>query len=139
MEAEDIPNEIRCLYLRFSRVVSSDSHRRPRSAHRLWNHQRLWQPDLRRSCGGRHAARRDQPRLHRRAASKIIPFPGSDAGDPLKYKSGQTVTHPAFGKGMVIESKRRDGAEIVTVAFANKKFGIKELDAEFANMKILDK
>lgn len=47
------------------------------------------------------------------------------------------VEHPAFGKGMVIESKRIDGAEVVSVAFENKKYGIKTMDAEFANMRIL--
>lgn len=69
---------------------------------------------------------------------KIIAFPGGKVENkPLKYQTGMRVEHPAFGKGMVIESKRVDGAEIVTVAFENKKFAIKEMDAEFANMRIL--
>lgn len=70
--------------------------------------------------------------------SKIIAFPGSgDEYEPLKYKSGMRVRHPAFGAGMVIESNRVDGKEIVNVAFENKKFGIKKLDIEFAQMTIL--
>jgi len=70
--------------------------------------------------------------------SKIIPFPGSgNEYEPLKYKSGMRVRHPAFGNGMVIESNRVDGKEIVSVAFENKKFGIKKLDTEFAQMTIL--
>ncbi|GAB5492857.1 MAG: UvrD-helicase domain-containing protein [Phototrophicaceae bacterium] len=70
--------------------------------------------------------------------SKIIAFPGgSVSNDPLKYKSGMRVMHPSFGVGTVIESKRVDGKEIVTVAFENKKFGIKKLDIEFAQMTTL--
>lgn len=69
---------------------------------------------------------------------KIIPFPGSEVeSDPLKFRTGMTVKHPAFGVGMVIESNRIDGKEIVSVAFKNKKFGIKKLDIEFAQMTIL--
>ena len=70
--------------------------------------------------------------------SKIIAFPGgSVSNDPLKYKSNMRVMHPSFGVGTVIESKRVDGNEIVTVAFENKKFGIKQLDTEFAQMTTL--
>jgi DNA helicase-2/ATP-dependent DNA helicase PcrA len=68
---------------------------------------------------------------------KIIPFPGSTS-EPLKHKTGQKVHHAAFGKGIVLDSKRRDGAELVSVLFENKKHGIKSLDAEFANLTILD-
>ncbi len=70
--------------------------------------------------------------------SKIIPFPGGDSEyEPLKFKTGMRVSHPSFGAGMVIESNRVDGKEIVSVAFENKKFGIKKLDTEFAQMTIL--
>lgn len=70
--------------------------------------------------------------------SKIIAFPGGGvSNDPLQYKSGMRVMHPSFGVGTVIESKRVDGKEIVTVAFENKKFGIKQLDTEFAQMTTL--
>lgn len=71
--------------------------------------------------------------------SKIIPFPGGNdtAYEALKFKTGMRVRHPAFGNGMVIESQRVDGKEIVNVAFENKKFGIKKLDTEFAQMTIL--
>jgi DNA helicase-2/ATP-dependent DNA helicase PcrA len=70
--------------------------------------------------------------------SKIVAFPGGKVeNNPLKYQTGMKVEHPAFGKGIVIDSKRVDGSEIVTVAFENKKYAIKTLDAEFANMRIL--
>ena len=69
---------------------------------------------------------------------KIIPFPGSDAGKPLQFDSNMRVRHPAFGTGIVIESKRVDGSEQVTVAFKDKRYGVKTLDAEFASMTILD-
>ncbi len=70
---------------------------------------------------------------------KIIPFPGGAVtNEPLRYGTGMRVQHPAFGVGTVIESKRENQQEIVTVAFENKRFGIKKLDAEFAQMKILD-
>jgi DNA helicase-2/ATP-dependent DNA helicase PcrA len=70
--------------------------------------------------------------------SKIVPFPGGTAGgDPLKYRAGMRVEHSSFGKGKVVMSKRKDGAEIVTVAFEDKRFGVKDLDVEFAAMTIL--
>jgi DNA helicase II / ATP-dependent DNA helicase PcrA len=68
---------------------------------------------------------------------KIIPFPGS-TNEPLKHKTGQKVHHAAFGTGTVLDSKRQDGTEIVSVLFENKKFGIKKLDAEIANLTVLD-
>ena len=70
--------------------------------------------------------------------SKIIAFPGGNvSNDPLQYRTGMRVMHPSFGVGTVIESKRVDGKEIVSVAFENKKFGIKKLDTEFAQMTTL--
>ena len=70
--------------------------------------------------------------------SKIVPFPGGKAGgDPLKFREGMIVQHSSFGKGKVVMSKRKDGAEIVTVAFEDKRFGVKDLDVEFASMTIL--
>lgn len=70
--------------------------------------------------------------------SKIVPFPGAAAGgDPLKYRAGMRVKHPAFGEGKVVMSKRKDGAEIVTVAFDDRRYGVKDLDTEFAQMTIL--
>lgn len=71
---------------------------------------------------------------------KIIPFPGSEDdthNQPLQYKTMMRVRHPVFGVGNVVESKRVDGKEIVTVAFADKRHGIKSMDAEFAKMEIL--
>lgn len=62
---------------------------------------------------------------------------GSVSNAPLKYKSNMHVMHPSFGVGTVIEIKRVDGKEIMTVAFENKKFGIKKLNTEFAQMTTL--
>lgn len=70
--------------------------------------------------------------------SRIVPFPGAKDSTPaLKYRTGARVRHPSFGIGTVIESKRSGSSEIVTVAFEDKKFGIKNLDSEFANLTIL--
>ncbi len=70
---------------------------------------------------------------------KIIPFPGGNVGGgSLRFRSGMRVQHPTFGVGMVIESSRENQSEVVTVAFENKKFGVKKLDAEFAQLSVLD-
>lgn len=67
---------------------------------------------------------------------KIVPFPGG-AVSKLKYKTGMMVMHPSFGRGRVIQSALRDGDELVTVAFEDKKHGIKSLMSSFANLQIL--
>lgn len=74
---------------------------------------------------------------NKKIRKKVIPFPGSQPEKALKYRSGMQIFHPSFGKGTVIESQRLGESEIVTVAFAEKKYGIKKLDAEFADMTIL--
>lgn len=67
---------------------------------------------------------------------KVVPFPGTK---PLRYRAGQHVKHPFFGKGIVVQSKRagRDDEE-VTVSFTDTDFGIKKVLASAANMRILD-
>jgi DNA helicase-2/ATP-dependent DNA helicase PcrA len=69
--------------------------------------------------------------------SKIVPFPGAKETPALKYRTGMRVRHASFGNGTVIESQGSGSSEIVTVAFEDKKFGIKKLDSEFANLTIL--
>jgi DNA helicase-2/ATP-dependent DNA helicase PcrA len=69
-------------------------------------------------------------------AGKIVPFPGG-AVSKLKYKTGMIVMHATFGRGHVVQSALRDGDEVVTVAFEDKKHGIKELMSSFANLQIL--
>jgi hypothetical protein len=68
---------------------------------------------------------------------KIVPFPGMKPKDasPTQFKTNDVVTHRVFGEGRVIESKIRDSQEEVTVAFANRKHGIKTIMAEFLSAK----
>jgi len=73
---------------------------------------------------------------------KIIPFPGSgaDVGGPsLTYRTGMHVKHALFGNGIVVESEAsgRDDEE-VTIAFSDKRHGIKRMLASMANLTILD-
>lgn len=69
---------------------------------------------------------------------KIIQFPGSKSASGPEFKSGMRVSHAVFGEGTVIESKsvRRDDEE-VTVAFTDRRYGIKTLLASMANLKKL--
>ncbi len=61
--------------------------------------------------------------------------PAASGGD-LAFKRRDSVQHPSFGVGTVIESERtRDGDEQVTVAFPG--VGIKKLLASLANLKKL--
>ena len=57
----------------------------------------------------------------------------SDA--PTKFKRRQSVEHPKFGVGMVIDSVVIGGEEEVSVAFQN--LGVKKFMASLANLKIL--
>ena len=57
----------------------------------------------------------------------------SDA--PTKFKRRQSVEHPKFGVGMVIDSVFIGGEEEVSVAFQN--LGVKKFMASLANLKIL--
>ncbi|MFW5749004.1 MAG: ATP-dependent helicase [Chloroflexota bacterium] len=68
-----------------------------------------------------------------RLRDKIVPFPRSQRteADYTRFKSNDQVRHKVFGNGHVIESKVEGGVELVTVAFADKKQGIKTLDAEY--------
>jgi DNA helicase-2/ATP-dependent DNA helicase PcrA len=64
---------------------------------------------------------------------KIIPF-GGMSPPQSRFRSGQSVSHPTFGEGLVIEIKHAGDDEEVTVAFANKKHGIKTIDANFLTL-----
>lgn len=66
---------------------------------------------------------------------KITPFPNAK---PLQYRVGVRVYHAIYGEGVVIESRRSGDDEEVTVAFADKKTGIKTLLASFANMTLIE-
>jgi DNA helicase-2/ATP-dependent DNA helicase PcrA len=49
-----------------------------------------------------------------------------------RFKTGESVSHPNFGVGVVVESEVASGDEMVTVAFAD--VGIKKLMASFAKL-----
>ena len=66
------------------------------------------------------------------------PTPTRSAPAPareLQFRAGQRVKHPAFGEGIVIESRIDRDDEEVTVAF--KKAGVKRLLASFAKLQKL--
>ncbi len=68
-------------------------------------------------------------------SSKRNPTSAKTDGE-LRFKRRDSVQHPSFGVGTVIESERtRDGDEQVTVAFPG--VGIKKLLASLANLKKL--
>lgn len=67
--------------------------------------------------------------------SKIIAFNPQPA---LNYKSGQKVQHPKYGRGTVITSKRAGEDEEVTIAFDDKKFGVRTLFSSFGGLQILE-
>lgn len=84
------------------------------------------------------AKKEEQPYTpNERISSKIIPFPNG-AVSKMRYKPNQRVTHPVFGAGHVIKSGLQGGEEVVTVVFSNKKYGIKELSASYANLTVLE-
>ncbi len=56
---------------------------------------------------------------------------GQEAGAP-KYRAGEKITHPKFGKGIIVTSRAIKDDEEVTVAFEGQ--GVKKLMASFANL-----
>lgn len=72
---------------------------------------------------------------------KIIPFPSKSKSDSparssasegeTKFSGGQKVYHYKFGIGTVIESKNTAGIEEVTVAFQDRKHGIKTISGDY--------
>ena len=52
-----------------------------------------------------------------------------------KFRAGTRIKHPAWGEGIVLDSKVQDDDELVDVVF--ESVGIKRLAASLANLKIL--
>lgn len=68
-------------------------------------------------------------------AKPVNPVTSASSNSQAGYKAGQRVSHPKFGKGIVVSSKPVSGDEEVTVAFEGQ--GIKKLMAGFANLQKL--
>jgi len=76
---------------------------------------------------------------------KIIRFPGAQSSDEEapasqaqgRYQPGMRVSHAVFGEGTVIESRMNVDDEEVTVAFLDRRHGIKMLLASLANLDVL--
>jgi DNA helicase-2/ATP-dependent DNA helicase PcrA len=54
----------------------------------------------------------------------------------MTYEPGQSVFHPKFGEGQVIEAKERGGDQEVAVEFV--RHGTKRLLASLAAMDVID-
>ena len=52
------------------------------------------------------------------------------------FRTGMRIRHPAFGEGLVIESKIENDDETVSIAFAGA--GFKRLSASLARLELLD-
>lgn len=67
--------------------------------------------------------------------AQIMPFSekktNSKPVSPTQFNSGDRVSHPKFGRGTVLISKTEGEVEEVTVAFDDRRFAIKTLEAEF--------
>ena len=64
------------------------------------------------------------------AAQQILDDAG--AGEP-PFRAGDKVSHPTFGRGMVVSVNGTGGDMVISVAFPAK--GIKKLDPEYANLE----
>ncbi len=102
--------------------------------------QITWEPSTRSASRLAQDLQSGSVQRNEKVRSKIVPFPGTESQDdtPLRFTRNMKVRHAVYGDGMVIDSKRQDQDEEVTVVFANKKYGIKRLLASFANMTILE-
>jgi len=71
--------------------------------------------------------------------SKITPFGGgggtstqtSKPPEKTQFQSGDRVSHAKFGRGSVLLSKKEGEVEEVTVAFDDRRFAIKTVEAEY--------
>lgn len=67
--------------------------------------------------------------------AQITPFSekkgASDKPVTTKFQSGERVTHAKFGRGTVLLSKKEGEIEEVTVAFDDRRYAIKTLQAEY--------
>jgi len=61
--------------------------------------------------------------------------PRSASVTEARYRAGTRVRHPAWGEGIVLDSKIQDDDEIIDVVF--ESVGIKRLAASLANLKII--
>ena len=75
------------------------------------------------------------PALRGREPSTRRARPATRNEAPTQYRRRQSVEHPKFGVGTVIESVAVDGDEEVTVAFPG--LGFRKLLASLANLRIL--
>jgi DNA helicase-2/ATP-dependent DNA helicase PcrA len=66
------------------------------------------------------------------AAQQILDDAG--AGEP-PFRAGDKVSHPTFGRGMVVSVNGTGGDMVISVAFPAK--GIKKLDPEYASLEKL--
>ena len=66
------------------------------------------------------------------AAQQILDDAG--AGEP-PFRAGDKVSHPTFGRGMVVSVNGTGGDMVISVAFPAK--GIKKLDPEYADLEKL--
>lgn len=67
-------------------------------------------------------------------ATNTVPTPKPER--TLKYRAGMHVLHPAWGEGLVLESKFIDEDEIVVVNF--ETVGLKRLDAVLAGLTVME-
>jgi DNA helicase-2/ATP-dependent DNA helicase PcrA len=75
-------------------------------------------------------------RANKAAAQWDRPLPSASAEILTpEYSAGQTVRHPTWGEGMVLNSKIDAGEEIVEVFFED--LGLKKLVASLANLTVV--
>jgi DNA helicase-2/ATP-dependent DNA helicase PcrA len=54
-----------------------------------------------------------------------------------QFKPGMSVKHPAWGEGMVLNSRIQDDDEVVDIFFQD--VGLKKVMAAFANLELVEK
>jgi DNA helicase-2/ATP-dependent DNA helicase PcrA len=99
----------------------------------------LVKPGARRTRGSDSARRRSSDtRWEEYRALRTYTTPPLAASAPIiqpRYRPAMRVRHPAWGDGMVLESKILDGDETIDVIF--ESVGFKRLVASLANLEIL--
>jgi DNA helicase-2/ATP-dependent DNA helicase PcrA len=83
-------------------------------------------------AGGNRARSEPPPRADR----WDLPTRTSPVIQP-QYKPGMSVKHPAWGEGMVLNSRIQDDDEVVDIFFQD--VGLKKVMAAFANLELVDK
>ena len=87
------------------------------------------------NAGAPNAYRTPAPARSNRAQSRPARRRPAATAAPTQFKRRQSVQHPKFGVGTVIDSIVIGGEEEVSVAFPN--LGVKKFMASLANLKIL--